>query len=68
MKPMEDYRLRKKKGLVLKLDLGNAYDYIGWIFLDYEVGIFWTMLWQEKAFLVNGVSGYKVASNLPTSL
>lgn len=50
---MEDYRHQKKKGLVLKLDLGKAYK--DWDFLDY--------IMEEKALVVNGEIGHKVALN-----
>lgn len=34
-KTVEDYRHRKKRGLVLKLDLEKAYDYTDWDILGY---------------------------------
>ena len=32
---MEDYKKRKKEGLIFKLDFEKAYDHVDWSFLDY---------------------------------
>lgn len=32
---LEDYRHRKKRGLILKLDWEKAYNYTNWDILDY---------------------------------
>lgn len=53
---MEDYRRRKKKGVVIKFDLEKAYDKTDWNFLDYFM--------PRKGFVRNGDLGCLDASLL----
>lgn len=44
---VDEYYIKKKKGLVIKLELMNAYN-------KTDLGFFFIMLWQEKDLVWNG--------------
>lgn len=54
---VEDFLLRKKKGTILKLNLGKAYDYINWDILDYM------MAWKGFGKWRTWINGCLVSSH-----